>query len=34
MPGQFMSIVWFSLISAGLLALILPLMRRWMSGVL
>jgi POT family proton-dependent oligopeptide transporter len=33
MPGQFMSIVWFSLISAGLLALILPLMRRWMSGV-
>jgi proton-dependent oligopeptide transporter, POT family len=34
MPGQFMSIVWFSLISAGLLALTLPLMRRWMSGVL
>jgi POT family proton-dependent oligopeptide transporter len=33
MPGQFMDIVWFSLISAGLLALTLPLMRRWMSGV-
>jgi POT family proton-dependent oligopeptide transporter len=33
MPGQFMSIVWFSIISAALLALLMPLMRRWMSGV-
>jgi POT family proton-dependent oligopeptide transporter len=33
MPGQFMSIVWFSVISAALLALALPLLRRWMSGV-
>ncbi|MGC2460661.1 MAG: peptide MFS transporter [Steroidobacteraceae bacterium] len=33
MPGQFMYIFWFSAISAALLALSLPLMRRWMSGV-
>ena len=33
MPGQFMAIFWFSAISAGLLALTLPVMRRWMSGV-
>jgi proton-dependent oligopeptide transporter, POT family len=34
MPGQFMFIFWFAAISAGLLALSMPLMRRWMSGVL
>lgn len=33
MPGQFMSIVWFSAISAALLALLLPVMRRWTAGV-
>jgi proton-dependent oligopeptide transporter, POT family len=34
MPGQFMFIVWFAAISAGLLVLMMPLMRRWMAGVL
>ncbi|MFI4867453.1 MAG: peptide MFS transporter [Steroidobacterales bacterium] len=33
MPGQFMFIVWFAAISAGLLVLMMPLMRRWMAGV-
>jgi POT family proton-dependent oligopeptide transporter len=33
MPGQFMFIFWFGAISAALLALLTPLMRRWMSGV-
>jgi POT family proton-dependent oligopeptide transporter len=33
MPGQFMFIFWFAAVSAGLLALLLPLMRRWMGGV-
>jgi POT family proton-dependent oligopeptide transporter len=33
MPGQFMFIFWFAAVSAGLLALLLPLMRRWMAGV-
>ncbi len=33
MPGQFMSIVWFCSISAALLALMLPVMRRWSAGV-
>jgi POT family proton-dependent oligopeptide transporter len=33
MPGQFMFIFWFAAISAALLALLMPLMRRWMSGV-
>jgi proton-dependent oligopeptide transporter, POT family len=33
MPGQFMFIFWFSAVSAVLLALSLPLMRRWMAGV-
>jgi len=33
MPGQFMFIFWFAAISAALLALSMPLMRRWMSGV-
>jgi len=33
MPGQFMSIVGFSAISAALLALLLPVMRRWSAGV-
>ena len=32
-PGQFMFIFWFAAISAGLLALLMPLMRRWMSGI-
>jgi POT family proton-dependent oligopeptide transporter len=33
MPGQFMFIVWFAAISAALLVLMMPLMRRWMAGV-
>jgi proton-dependent oligopeptide transporter, POT family len=33
MPGQFMYIFWFGATSAALLALSMPLMRRWMSGV-
>ena len=33
MPGQYMFIFWFSAVSAVLLALSLPLMRRWMAGV-
>ena len=33
MPGQFMFIFWFAAISAALLALLMPLMRRWMSGI-
>jgi proton-dependent oligopeptide transporter, POT family len=33
MPGQFMFIFWFAAASAALLALSLPLMRRWMGGV-
>jgi proton-dependent oligopeptide transporter, POT family len=33
MPGQFMFIFWFAAVSALLLALLLPLMRRWMAGV-
>jgi len=33
MPGQFMFIFWFAAISAVVLALLMPLMRRWMSGV-
>jgi POT family proton-dependent oligopeptide transporter len=33
MPGQFMFIFWFAAVSAGLLALLLPPMRRWMAGV-
>jgi POT family proton-dependent oligopeptide transporter len=33
MPGQFMFIFWFAAISAALLALLMPVMRRWMSGV-
>jgi POT family proton-dependent oligopeptide transporter len=33
MPGQFMFIFWFAAVSAVLLALSMPLMRRWMSGV-
>jgi POT family proton-dependent oligopeptide transporter len=33
MPGQFMSIVWLSVISAALLVLLLPVMRRWTAGV-
>lgn len=33
MPGQFMFIFWFAAASALLLALLLPLMRRWMAGV-
>ena len=33
MPGQFMFIFWFAAISAALVALSMPLMRRWMSGV-
>jgi POT family proton-dependent oligopeptide transporter len=32
MPGQFLSIVWFCAGSAALLALLLPLMRRWSAG--
>jgi proton-dependent oligopeptide transporter, POT family len=34
MPGQFMFIFWFAAASAALLALSMPLMRRWMAGVL
>jgi proton-dependent oligopeptide transporter, POT family len=34
MPGQFMFIFWFGAISAALLVLAMPLMRRWMAGVL
>jgi POT family proton-dependent oligopeptide transporter len=34
MPGQFMFIVWFAVASAAALALMMPLMRRWMAGVL
>jgi POT family proton-dependent oligopeptide transporter len=33
MPGQFMFIFWFAAVSALLLALLLPLLRRWMGGV-
>ena len=33
MPDQFMSIVWFCSISAALLVLLLPVMRRWTAGV-
>jgi proton-dependent oligopeptide transporter, POT family len=33
MPGQFMFIVWFAAVSAALLVLMMPLMRRWMAGV-
>ena len=33
MPGQFMFIFWFAAASALLLALSLPLLRRWMGGV-
>ena len=33
MPGQFMFIVWFAVVSAALLVLMMPLMRRWMAGV-
>jgi POT family proton-dependent oligopeptide transporter len=33
MPGQFLFIVGFTAISAALLVLLLPHMRRWMSGV-
>jgi POT family proton-dependent oligopeptide transporter len=33
MPGQFMFIFWFAAASAALLALLLPVMRRWMAGV-
>lgn len=33
MPGQFMFIFWFAVASAVLLALSMPVMRRWMSGV-
>jgi POT family proton-dependent oligopeptide transporter len=33
MPGQFMFIVGFCALTAGLLAVSLPLMRRWMRGV-
>jgi proton-dependent oligopeptide transporter, POT family len=33
MPGQFMFIFWFAAASALLLALSIPLMRRWMAGV-
>jgi proton-dependent oligopeptide transporter, POT family len=34
MPGQFMFIVWFAVASAAALVLMMPLMRRWMAGVL
>lgn len=33
MPGQFMFIVWFAAVSAVLLVIMMPLMRRWMAGV-
>jgi POT family proton-dependent oligopeptide transporter len=33
MPGQFMDIFWFAAISAALLGLSMPPMRRWMAGV-
>jgi len=33
MPGQFMFIFWYAAISAALLALMMPLLRRWMAGV-
>jgi POT family proton-dependent oligopeptide transporter len=34
MPGQFMFIVWFAVASAAALVLMMPRMRRWMTGVL
>ena len=33
MPHQYMSIAWFGLISAGLMLMISPVVRRWMGGI-
>jgi len=33
MPQQYMSIAWFGLISAGLMLMISPVVRRWMGGI-
>ena len=33
MPGQFMFIFWFCTVCAAGVAVLLPLMRRWASGV-